>query len=377
MGRCRNIALIFPLLIGTLGSIEAQQIITRDQAEASFKDRLSTLHPLEGIWHVTLTTTTYGPNGTIEDSKQSELDWGIVRDEKGFFVNVNLDAEPSSLVHSFVIAPDSRKVTVRAYMKNTNNIYTGSFEFDSSERFDFEYQVLKTPLGRRIIASFHCEKTFPTPQDIEKASIFSGTCFRIPGTEVYVTNTHVIAGSSAIGVIIGIGDSVLTSDARLISSDPQNDLSLISVSRTAPRPSRYPFIIRTTSAEVGEEVFILGYPLPSSMGSELKLTTGVVSSTSGFQGDPTCYQISAPAQPGNSGGPVFDKEGRLIAVVSSRHEGAQNVSYAIKSKYLVAFLTKSIGYQDRSLPNPLRGKSLVEQVRAIRDDVLLVAASGD
>ena len=41
------------------------------------------------------------------------------------------------------------------------------------------------------------------------------------------------------------------------------------------------------------------------MGDEVKLTNGIVSSKTGFQGDVTSYQISAPVQPGNSGGPLL------------------------------------------------------------------------
>ena len=69
--------------------------------------------------------------------------------------------------------------------------------------------------------------------------------------------------------------------------------------------------MNTTTSEVGEEVFVLGYPLTATMGDEIKLTTGVISSKSGFQGDISQYQISAPVQPGNSGGPLFDSKGNI------------------------------------------------------------------
>lgn len=66
------------------------------------------------------------------------------------------------------------------------------------------------------------------------------------------------------------------------------------------------------------------------MGDEIKLTTGVISSKTGFQGDVSLYQISAPIQPGNSGGPLFDNKGNLIGIVNAKHKGAENVGYAIK-----------------------------------------------
>ena len=64
--------------------------------------------------------------------------------------------------------------------------------------------------------------------------------------------------------------------------------------------------------------------------------------------NPTRYQIDASIQPGNSGGPVCDVHGNLVAVAVSslsakhflEHDGAlpQNVNYAIKKSYLLAFL---------------------------------------
>ena len=85
---------------------------------------------------------------------------------------------------------------------------------------------------------------------------------------------------------------------------------------------------------MGMGVFVLGYPLVQSMGTEIKLTTGVVSSRSGFQGDQSQYQISAPVQPGNSGGPLFNDNGELIGIVSAKHTEAENVSYGVKLSHL-------------------------------------------
>ncbi len=70
------------------------------------------------------------------------------------------------------------------------------------------------------------------------------------------------------------------------------------------------------------------------MGDEIKLTNGIISSKTGFQGDITAYQISAPVQPGNSGGPLFNKTGNLIGIIKSKYRGAENVSYALKIAYL-------------------------------------------
>ena len=123
---------------------------------------------------------------------------------------------------------------------------------------------------------------------------------------------------------------------------------------------------------MGSSIFVLGYPLRATMGDEIKLTNGIISSKSGFQGDITTYQISAPAQPGNSGGPLFDKNGNIIGIINAKHFGAENASYAVKSSYLLSL----IDYMDT--PPKLQSNSLVatkplaEQVKILKNFVYII-----
>jgi len=122
-------------------------------------------------------------------------------------------------------------------------------------------------------------------------------------------------------------------------------------------------------------VFVLGYPLTTTMGDEVKLTTGVVSSLSGYEGSRVQYQISAPVQSGNSGGPLFDYCGNVIGIVSAKHVGAENVSYAVKAKYLTT-LVNTIGVQNvLPLVNILDGKRLTEIVRLVKSKVCYIECS--
>ena len=81
---------------------------------------------------------------------------------------------------------------------------------------------------------------------------------------------------------------------------------------------KIPYCFSNQIKEVGDEIIVLGYPLRAVMGDEIKLTNGLISSRTGFQGDMTTYQISATVQPGNSGGPLLDSNGNLIGIISSR-----------------------------------------------------------
>ena len=179
-------------------------------------------------------------------------------------------------------------------------------------------------------------KLFPTDSDLVPRinSQWSGTGFALKNGYV-VTNYHVIDGAKSIK-INGVNGNFNTSyNTTVVGSDKINDLALLKISDSSFTGfGSIPYSISSNTSDVGEEIFVLGYPLTSTMGEEIKLTTGIISSKTGFQGDVALYQISAPIQPGNSGGPLFDKKGNVIGIVSAKHEGAENVGYAIKTIYL-------------------------------------------
>ena len=111
------------------------------------------------------------------------------------------------------------------------------------------------------------------------------------------------------------------------------------------------------------------------MGNEVKLTTGVISSSTGFKGDESMYQISAAVQPGNSGGPLFDQDGNVIGVICGKHAEAENVNYAIKVSYLYSLIdseNRSITLADN---NKLKSKKLSSKVSKIKDYVFLIECS--
>ena len=124
-------------------------------------------------------------------------------------------------------------------------------------------------------------------------------------------------------------------------------------------------------------VFVLGYPLVDTMGEEIKLTTGVVSSRSGFQGNPSQYQISAPVQPGNSGGPLFNDNGELIGIVSAKHTGADNVSYGVKLSYLVDLASRSGASLNLDKSSQISTMSLSEKCKAVIPCTVMVVANNE
>jgi S1-C subfamily serine protease len=112
--------------------------------------------------------------------------------------------------------------------------------------------------------------------------------------------------------------------------------------------------------------------MTSTMGTEIKLTTGVISSRSGYQGDVSTYQVSVPVQPGNSGGPLFNYKGELIGIINAKHTGAENVSYAIKTSYVRNLIESFTNDVITPNNNKLSGNDLPEQVKQIKPYVYLI-----
>jgi S1-C subfamily serine protease len=221
-------------------------------------------------------------------------------------------------------------------------------------------------------------KLYPTVDDnigqktnkIEKSS---GTGYAISSDGYIVTNHHVTNGASSINIRGVKGDFSKTYTAKVVIEDKNNDLSIVKIDDPSfTSLGVIPFIIANRSVDVGSSVFVLGYPLRATMGDEVKLTNGIISSKSGFQGDVTSYQITAPIQPGNSGGPLFDEKGNIIGIINAKHVGAENASYAIKASYLMNLIDLMITPPKLQTISKVSGKTLTEQVKILKNFTYII-----
>lgn len=208
-----------------------------------------------------------------------------------------------------------------------------------------------------------------------KATEWSGTGFALKSGYI-VTNFHVIDDAKQIEVHGVNGNASSNYTAVVVATDKNNDLAIIKIS-----DSRFngfgsiPYSIKDSMVDVGEDVWVLGYPLTQVLGNEIKLTNGVVSSRSGYQGDVSTYQISAPVQPGNSGGPLFDSNGNIVGIVNAGVPGAENVGYAIKSSYLVNLADSYSLSSYFPSSNSISSLALKDQVKKINNFVFLLLCS--
>ena len=171
----------------------------------------------------------------------------------------------------------------------------------------------------------------------------SGTAFVVaPG--LLVTNHHVIEDCGDIEIIAPDGKR----PATIVDSVEQIDLALLRVYGLRGGAAS----LRTQgAAQLGEAATVFGFPLGGALSSTGNFTTGVVSSLRGLGDAAGEIQITAPVQPGNSGGPVLDRAGSVIGVVKSRlsHKYMlqatgglpQNVNFAVSLDVLADFLAKN------------------------------------
>ncbi|CAN7691563.1 trypsin-like peptidase domain-containing protein [Rhizobium sp. LjRoot30] len=172
----------------------------------------------------------------------------------------------------------------------------------------------------------------------------SGTGFAVTADGWLMTNAHVVDGCDRVEVK---GSGVAT-DPRI---DATNDLALIKVNADTPM---VPLTFRHAPIRLGEDIVAIGYPLADLLADSVKITTGNVNALAGLRNDTRYIQISTPIQPGNSGGPVVDRDGFLLGITSATFSKqaadqigitAQNVNFAIRASVADLFM------QSQNLPS--------------------------
>lgn len=191
--------------------------------------------------------------------------------------------------------------------------------------------------------------------------------------KVVVTNNHLISEAKKIEVIIKDGNNVSTYTAKVLSTDKTNDLALLSIEdEKFAGIGHLPFAVSTRTRDVGTSIFTMGYPMATYMGEEVKITDGIINSKTGYEGDIVTYQISAPIQPGSSGGPLFDKAGYMIGITTAGIRNAQNVGYAIKGSYLCNLIESAPVNINIPENNTIENMELTEQIKQLSKYVVFI-----
>ncbi len=200
---------------------------------------------------------------------------------------------------------------------------------------------------------------------------FGGTGFVIDTRGYLITNAHVVNKAEKVTVQNRSGVEL---NAQTIYFNDSMDIAILqivdSLYKTGPA---LPYgINRKNNADLAEPIFSLGYPR-----EEIVYGEGYLSAKTGFNGDTLSCQISISANPGNSGGPVLNRDGDVIGILSTRQKTADGVVFAIKSSniYKVVDQLKEDSTAPRlKLPahSNIRNMDRSQQVKKVEDFVYMV-----
>ncbi|MCO5235040.1 MAG: serine protease [Chitinophagaceae bacterium] len=200
---------------------------------------------------------------------------------------------------------------------------------------------------------------------------FGGTGFLIDAKGYLVTNAHVVNKAARVTVQSKSGVEL---NADIVYSDDSMDIAILKISDSLYKPlTGLPYYINNkTTTDLAEAIFTLGYPR-----DEIVYGEGYLSAKTGYNGDTLTCQISISANPGNSGGPVINKDGEVIGILSTRETSADGVVFAIKSKSIfkaVEALKKENSNRQIKLPSAslLKHMERTQQVKKIENCVFMV-----
>jgi S1-C subfamily serine protease len=251
------------------------------------------------------------------------------------------------------------RITVSAFLLQNNTIIlravsSNSSPGSSSDKHELIAELVDTAVKAfdKQLDEFQSQVRIDTGQpgsvDIGGASgsgagqahvVEFGTAFATNSPTTYVTARHVVDGAVRIRLYCG-PDKI--AEATVLAVDTNNDLAVLESKMAAPA---FLELAPADSAGPGDHVFTIGFPTPDLLGVAPKYSDGAISALSGFGDTRSLTQITVPIQPGNSGGPLVDAQGRVVGVIDSTAAvenfyklsgGAlpQNVNFAVSSYYL-------------------------------------------
>jgi len=173
----------------------------------------------------------------------------------------------------------------------------------------------------------------------------SGSGFFVTKAGEILTNHHVVDGCKSITVFNGKGERF---GAVIRHFDSPNDLALL---WAFTKPDAIASFRSAETVRAGEDVVVFGYPYSGLLTSSGNVVTGTVTALEGLRNDDRFFQVSAPVQPGNSGGALLDRGGNVIGIVQSKLDAInvaavtgdipQNINFAIKGSVATRFLANN------------------------------------
>jgi serine protease Do len=219
-----------------------------------------------------------------------------------------------------------------------------------------------------------------TPPVPRPASRSFGTGFFVTADGYALTNHHVIEDCRSVALLTDRG----ALPARVVRQDERNDLALLLVE--APAKVAFATFRAAPGIRPGDSVVVPGFPLPTVLQNGLNVTVGNVSALAGVGGNSALLQMTAPVQPGNSGGPLLDMAGNLVGVIVSKLDALgvaketgdipQNINFAVQGSIARLFLeAQGLRVTEKSSAPALVVGDVVDSARAYTFQVECQSAS--
>jgi len=196
---------------------------------------------------------------------------------------------------------------------------------------------------------------------------YSGTAVAISADGYLITSYHMVKNARRI-VVENEEYGAMTAEKWI--TNPELDLAILKLDSSSLQHLKLlPVAISYKLIDLGEEVYTLGYPR-----EDLVYGQGSISSLTGYRNDTTAYQISIPVNPGNSGGPLFDRNGNLVGLISGKNSKEEGTAFAIKSANIAEYLGTLDGNLAFKLnkKNALKGLQRPDQLKKAQPYVFMV-----
>jgi len=296
---------------------------------------------LEGCF--TVERTSYDVKGNIEEKFASGISFPFVGGAKYIIDTDRLTvfrksdfsiSQPYSLR---IVYLDENEISARGVWPESEDIeYFITIDLNFKKYWDGLYEVDIKKITKfnyndtwRTVAEATIKCSHETKKDKKNNS---GTAFFVNKNGYLISNYHVVEGCKK-NAKISYNNKEL--NAKIVNYDKASDLVLLS---SETNGNDYISFAKEQPKEL-QDIFVSGYPLGKKLSSDLKFTKGIISSLKGFEDNINQIQIDAALNPGNSGGPIVNKKGELVAVAVGLLENTQNINFGIKASTVENFLT--------------------------------------
>jgi V8-like Glu-specific endopeptidase len=238
--------------------------------------------------------------------------------------------------------------------------FTGSFllgeytygrgEFSDKIKLNINLENLTVRTVSRLAKSTRIEQCKQKGKNENDDSGTSGTAFFINKKGYLLTNNHVVDGCT----LSKISYKNKEYNTKLIATDKTLDLALL---KAELKPKTF-INFSNNEAKKLNTIYVAGYPLGKGLSDDLKISSGIVSSLKGFEDNSNEIQIDAPINSGNSGGPIINENGDLIAIAVSgmAKDQTEGINFGIKSSAAERFLKSNNINVNKSLYSRSKNK---------------------